>query len=221
MTYKLYVLAAAWPQYLEGMLITLQYTAIAVVLAILWGILIGSITAERIPVVSKVARGYVTFFRETPLLVQLYVIFYGLPQLGLMWSASVCGILALVLNDGAFIGEIIRGGLMSIDKGQAEAAASLGFTKLQAWRRFLLPQAWKKVLESIMGMVSVILKDTSLLALVTITELTSAAQKVNSTWFEPVTAFLTAGVIYFVLFLVIQGIRALIVTRRKHEYSRS
>lgn len=214
MTFKLYVLASTWPQFLDGMLVTLRYTAIAVVFAILWGILIGTITAERIPVLSQVCRGYVTFFRETPLLVQMYVIFYGLPQLGIMWSASVCAILALVLNDGAFIAEIIRGGLKSIENGQSEAAAALGFNRFQTWYLFLLPQAWKKVLESIMGMVSIILKDTSLLALITITELTSVAQKVNAQRFEPMTAFLTAGAIYFALFLILQGIRKLILVRK-------
>lgn len=214
MTFKFYILASAWPQFWNGMLVTLRYTAVAVVISILWGILIGSITAECIPVLSKVCRGYVTFFRETPLLVQMYVIFYGLPQLGIMWSAAVCGVIALVLNDGAFIGEIIRGGLQSIEKGQSEAAAALGFTRFQTWRMFLLPQAWKKVMESVMGMVSIILKDTSLLALITITELTSAAQKVNAQRFEPVTAFLTAGAIYFALYLALQWIKKLVLMRK-------
>lgn len=211
MTFKLYVLKAAWPRFVDGTITTLKFTLIAVVLAIIWGIIIGSITAYHIPVLSRVCQWYVTFFRETPLLVQIYVIFYGLPQIGLLLSAPICGVLALVLNDGAFIAEIIRGGLQSIDTGQSEAAYALSFSKIQTWFYFLLPQAWKKVLDSVVGMVSIILKDTSLLALITITDLTSVAQKVNAQRFEPVTAFLTAGAIYFVLFLMIQFLRKLIV----------
>lgn len=211
MTFKLYVLKAAWPRFVDGTVTTLKFTIIAVILAIIWGILIGSITAYHIPVLSHICHWYVVFFRETPLLVQIYVIFYGLPQIGFMWSAPVCGIIALVLNDGAFIAEIIRGGLQSIDTGQSEAAYALSFSKIQTWFYFLLPQAWKKVLDSVVGMVSIILKDTSLLALITITDLTSVAQKINSQRFEPVTAFLTAGAIYFVLFLLIQAVRRIII----------
>ena len=215
MTYKFYILSAIWQQIWAGTLVTLRYTAIAVIFSIIWGIIIGSVTADRVPILSRVCRGYVTFFRETPLLVQMYIIFYGLPQLGIMWSAAVCGVLALVLNDGAFISEIVRGGLQSIEKGQSEAASALGFTRFQTWYMFLFPQAWKKVTESIMNMVSIILKDTSLLALITITELTSAAQKANTKHFEPVTVFLTAGVIYFALYLVLQFIKKLALMRKQ------
>ena len=217
MSFKFYILKAALTRFLDGVRVTLSYTVVAVALAIVWGVLIGSIIHWRIPVLSRVTRWYVTFFRETPLLVQMYVIFYGLPQIGVLWSASVCGVLALVLNDGAFIAEIIRGGLQSIDKGQSEAASSLGFTRLQAWWYFILPQAWKKVMESIIGMISIILKDTSLLAMITITELTSVAQKVNSQRFEPTTAFLTAAILYFLMFLIVEGIKTIVISRRRRN----
>ncbi|WP_158612241.1 amino acid ABC transporter permease [Fretibacterium sp. OH1220_COT-178] len=217
MSFKLYVLEATLPQFIAGTLVTLQYTLVAVVLAIIWGILIGSLTYKRIPVLSRLCRWYVTFFRETPLLVQIYVIFYGLPQLNLLLSAATCGVMALVLNDGAFIAEIIRGGLQSIETGQLDAAASLGFSPLQTWQYFLLPQAWKKVTESIIGMISIILKDTSLLALITIVELTAVAQKVNAQRFEPTTAFLTAGTLYLLMFLCLEGIKKLVMRRRRYE----
>lgn len=217
MSFKFYILEASFAQFMRGLGVTLLYTVVAVILAILWGVLIGTLTNARIPALSRGLRWYVTFFRETPLLVQMYVIFYGLPQLGLLWPASVCGVLALVLNDGAFIAEIIRGGLQSIDRGQSEAAMSLGFRSIQTWWFFLLPQAWKKVSESIVGMVSIILKDTSLLALITITELTSVAQKVNAQRFEPATAFTTAAVLYFAMFLLVEGAKQLMKARRKHE----
>lgn len=219
MEFKFYVLKATLPYFMEGLLVTIKFATIAVILAILWGIFIGIINYYRIKLFSPICKWYVIFFRETPLLVHMYLIFYGLAQIGLAIPASVAGIIALVLNDGAFIAEIIRGGLQSIEKGQTEAAKSLSFTTIQTLRYFLLPQAWKKVIDSIMGMVSIILKDTSLLTLITIGELTFVAQKINAQRFEPITAFLTAGVIYFSLFMIIQGMRNLIkVMRRKNEY---
>ncbi len=210
MQFKLYVLKATFPFFLNGLLVTVKFTIISVILAIFWGILIGTIIYQKVKYISPVCKWYVTFFRETPLLVQMYIIFYGLAQLGLLLPASVAGVVSLVLNDGAFVSEIIRGGLQSVEKGQTEAAYSLGFTKMQTLRYFVFPQAWKKVLDSIMGMVSVILKDTSLLTLITISELTYVAQKVNAQRFEPVTAFLTAAALYFFLFLIVQGIRKLV-----------
>lgn len=221
MNFKYHVLKSTFPFFMEGLKVTIQYSIIAIILCILWGIIIGTITYQRIRIISPMCRWYISFFRETPLLVQMYIIFYGLPQFKILLPASVCGVIALMLNDGAFIAEIIRGGLQSIEKGQSEAAISLGFNKFQTWRYFLFPQAWSKVIESIMGIVSIIIKDTSLLTLITITELTFVAQKVNAQRFEPTTAFLTSGALYFLLFLVVQGIKKLIILRRTNGYSRS
>ena len=128
-------------------------------------------------------------------------------------SPGVIGIMALVLNDGAFVAEIVRGGLQSIEKGQEEAAYTLGFSRLQTLIYFLLPQTIRKVQDSIMNMVSIIIKDTSLLMWITITELTYAAQRVNSKYYEPVTAFLIAAVLYFAMFLLVQLIRILMDRR--------
>lgn len=221
MNFKYHVLKSTFPFFMEGLKVTIQYSIIAIILCILWGIIIGTITYQRVRIISPMCRWYISFFRETPLLVQMYIIFYGLPQFKILLPASVCGVIALMLNDGAFIAEIIRGGLQSIEKGQSEAAISLGFNKFQTWRYFLFPQAWSKVIESIMGIVSIIIKDTSLLTLITITELTFVAQKVNAQRFEPTTAFLTSGALYFLLFLVVQGIKKLIILRRTNGYSRS
>lgn len=221
MDFKLYVLQESLPFLMKGLLITLLYTSIAVILAIIWGLLIGTFMYEKIPVLGRVCSWYVTFFRETPLLVQMYVIFYGFPQIGITLSAPICAVLVLVLNDGSFLAEIFRGGLQSIEAGQSEASKSLGFSRLQTWWFFLLPQTLKKVLESVIGMISIILKDTSLLALITIGELTSAAQRINSKWFEPTTVFVTAAILYFLVFLVIEEIKKIIMKRQAYDYSRS
>lgn len=217
MSFKMNVLLKSLPDLMEGLKVTVAMSCIAIVLCIIWGILVGSVVFRNVKVIGPILRAYVLFFRETPLLVQLYFIFYGSATLGFGIPAVVCGVIGLVLNDGAFIAEIIRGGLQSIDKGQWEASYSLAFSPYKTMRYFILPQAWKKVLDSTMNMVSIIIKDTSLLMWITITELTYKAQMINIHKFEPVTAFVTAGVIYFVLFLIVQCIRALLERKGKRS----
>jgi His/Glu/Gln/Arg/opine family amino acid ABC transporter permease subunit len=196
------------PDFLEATGVTVRFGIIAIIIAVFWGILIGSINFRKVKGVSLLTRAYVCFFRETPLLVQIYFLFYGLSRL-MKVSPAVIGVIALVLNDGAFIAEIIRGALQSLDKGQEEAASSLGFSKIQTLVYFLIPQAVRQSQDSIMNMVAIIIKDTSLLMWITIIELTAMAHEVNSKYYQPLTAYLTAGAIYMILYLIIQLIKKL------------
>ena len=205
MTFKWRILLETYPLFLNGTAVTIKYSLIAILLAIIWGIIIGSINFYKIRGIRFITKSYVVFFRETPLLVQLYFLFYGLSRFFPI-SASVCGIVGLVLNDGAFIAEIIRGGLQSIDKRQAEASYALGFSKYQTLLYFLIPQALQKTHDSIMNIIAVIIKDTSLLMWITILELTHQTQQVNIKKFEPVTAFVTGAAIYFFFFLIVQAL---------------
>lgn len=216
MTFSWGIVEQYWPRFLSGTVNTVKYAAIAIVFAVIWGILIGSITFRKPKVLGPILKGYVTFFRETPLLVQIYFLFYGVSRY-VKVSAGIMGVVALVLNDGAFIAEIVRGGLQSIDKGQSEAAYSLGFTKFQTMIYFLLPQAWHKVVDSIMNMLSIIIKDTSFLMWITIWELTYECNQVNTYTYNPTTAYLMGAAIYFALFMLVQGARELIMRKNKRE----
>lgn len=210
------------PDFLGATAVTIRYAVIAIILAIIWGIIIGSINYRRVKGIWRVTSAYVCFFRETPLLVQIYFLFFGLARLTEV-NAGVIGVLALVLNDGAFIAEIVRGGLQSIDKGQEEAAYAMGFSKLQTLVHFLIPQAITKTQDSIMNMVSIIIKDTSLLMWITITELTYMAHRVNSKYWQPMTAYLTAAAIYMIIYLAVMGIKKLLDRRvkKRNELSKS
>ncbi len=172
---------------------------------------------RKVKGIWRVTSAYVCFFRETPLLVQIYFLFFGLNRL-IPVNAGVIGVAALVLNDGAFIAEIVRGGLQSISKGQSEAAYSLGFSNLQTLVYFLIPQAVTKVQDSVMNMVAIIIKDTSLLMWITITELTYMAHRVNSKYYQPLTAYLVAAAIYMIMFLAVQGIKKLMDRRSQNKY---
>lgn len=212
MTFNWSIVEEYWPRYWQGTLLTLKYSIIAIAVAIIWGLLIGVIAHRKPPVIGRLTRWYITFFRETPLLVQLYFLFYGVSRY-VSVPAGLIGVLALVLNDGAFIAEIIRGGLQSLDPGQREAALSLGFTELQTLRYFLIPQAWTRVLDSLINMMSIIIKDTSMLMWITIQELTYQSNQINIYTFNPITAYAVAAAIYYLLFLVVQGIRSAVRKR--------
>ena len=199
MVFKYRILLETYPLFISGTLVTIKYSILAILLAIVWGIIIGSINFSKNRGIGLITKSYVIFFRETPLLVQLYFLFYGLSRFFPI-PAGICGVIGLVLNDGAFIAEIIRGGLQSIDKRQTEASYALGFSNFQTLIYFLIPQAVQKTHDSIMNIVAVIIKDTSLLMWITILELTHQTQQVNIKKFEPVTAFVTGAIIYFALF---------------------
>ncbi|MDD3400504.1 MAG: amino acid ABC transporter permease [Eubacteriales bacterium] len=206
------VIIKYWPRLWSGLQLTLLYSAIAIVLAIVWGVLIGAISYRKPPVIGQITRAYVCFFRETPLLVQLYFLFYGVSRY-ISVPAGFIGVLALVLNDGAFIAEIVRGGLQSLDPGQREAALSLGFNEFQTMIYFLIPQAWKKVLDSLINMMSIIIKDTSMLMWITICELNYQCNQVNIYSFDPISAYMFGAAVYLALFLIVQGVRRLIKVR--------
>lgn len=213
------VILKYWPRLWSGLQLTLLYSAIAIVLAMIWGLLIGAVSHRRLPVLSQIVNAYICFFRETPLLVQLYFLFYGVSRY-LSVSAGMIGIIALILNDGAFIAEIVRGGLQSLDPGQREAALSLGFSEFQTMIYFLIPQAWKKVLDSLINMMSIIIKDTSMLMWITICELTYQCNQVNIYSFDPISAYMFGAAVYLALFLIVQGIRHLIRMRGKQKERR-
>ena len=208
-----------WPRLWSGLQLTLLYSAIAIALALIWGLLIGAVSHRRPPILGWITKAYICFFRETPLLVQLYFLFYGVSRY-LSVPAGMIGIIALVLNDGAFIAEIVRGGLQSLDPGQREAALSLGFTEMQTMIYFLIPQAWKKVLDSLINMMSIIIKDTSMLMWITICELTYQCNQVNIYSFDPITAYMFGAAVYLALFLIVQSVRRLIRLRGDQKEKR-
>lgn len=218
MSFNFRILTETWGLYCDGLLTTVKFAIIAIIITVLWGIVVGAVNFRKPKGIGLAAKAYVSFFRETPLLVQLYFLFFGLSRI-MPVSPAVIGVVALVLNDGAFIAEIVRGGLQSIEKGQEEAAYTLGFSRFQTLLYFLLPQTVRKVQDSIMNMVSIIIKDTSLLMWITITELTYVAQRVNSKYYEPITAFLIAAVLYFAMFLLVQLIRILLDRRTKAKWA--
>lgn len=202
-------------QFLEGYWLTIEYAAVGILLSLLVGGCIGLILCLRPRILTPILNGYITFFRETPLLVQMYLLYYGLPYVNVMISAPVAGLLGIVLNESAFIAEIVRGGIEALNPGQRKAALSLGFSPLQSLLRIELPQTLRSIAPSLTSQISYILQDTALFTLITIPELTTVARALNSKYLIPGTSYIGAALFYIATFWAIQGISNLLQRRRK------
>ncbi|WP_313326473.1 cystine ABC transporter permease [Pseudomonas qingdaonensis] len=168
-----------------------------------FGLLIGFGLAlmrlSAIKLLSWTARVYVSFFRGTPLLVQLFMIYYGLPQLGIELDPLPAALIGFSLNMAAYACEILRAAISSIDRGQWEAAASIGMTRDQAMRRAILPQAARTALPPLGNSFISLVKDTALAATIQVPELFRQAQLITARTFEIFTMYLAAALIYWVL----------------------
>jgi ABC-type amino acid transport system permease subunit len=152
---------------------------------------------SRVWVGRGLARAYVELIRGTPLLVQLYIVYFGLPEFGIRLGAITSGVIAMSLYMGAYAGEIIRAGILSIQRGHVEAARSLGMTHIQAVRRIVLPLMASLVLPALANEFTSLIKWSAVLSIVTVPELTYSAQQVIAATFSPVEAFVTITVLYW------------------------
>ncbi|MHA6643639.1 amino acid ABC transporter permease [Mesorhizobium sp. A623] len=197
--------------YLPALLYGASYTVVVTILAMILGAILGAVIAlmqlARNRPMNAIARGYNSVIRGVPLLIQILYIFFGLPLLtGLRLSALTAGILAMTLYTGAFLSEIFRAGIISIDKGQMEAGRSIGFSHWQTMRLIIFPQAIWRMIPAIANQFSITLKDTSLLSIIGVVELTMAGQTIYSMNFDTVRVLTLVGVIYFLIFLFVERI---------------
>lgn len=187
------------------------YTLLFAMAAMLGGLVLGFPTAVmRISpwaLLRWPATIYVSAMRGTPLLVQLFVIYYGLPSVGIEFTPVTAGILALSLNAGAYLSESLRGAIRSIGIGQWRAAFSLGLTYAQTLRHIVLPQALRVAVPSMSNTLISLIKDTSLVSVITMTELMLATKEVIATTFRPLPLYLAAAVIYWILSLVFEQVQ--------------
>lgn len=203
-------LVAALPELAQGAATTLALTACSALLSwvvggvVVCALLSGS-TASR-----WTARVYVSFMRGTPALVQLFLVFFALPLLGVHLPPFLAASLTLGLNSGAYVAEIMRGALLSIPAGQREAADAIGMRSVALWRRVLLPQAVRIALPSLINEMTLLLKTTPLASVVAVTELTFAGQIVIARTFEPTEVLLAVAVGYlFASQALVQTARAI------------
>ena len=194
------------PLYWKCLLATLWLSGAGLLGALIVGVVACAMRISRSKLVSTAAGIYIESIRSTPLLAQLYFFYFGLPSLGIPVSEETTGVFALTLNSGAYMAEIIRAGVQSISYGQIEAAMSSGLSYLQRMRSIVLPQAVGVTLPPLLGQAIVLFKDSALLSLISIAELTRAGQIMTSERFMPAEGFLTTAVFYLLIYYVLKGI---------------
>jgi polar amino acid transport system permease protein len=187
------------PFLLQGAVVTLQLAVISMIFALVIGLAValGHLHSPRW--LRVVFRCYVEIWRDVPLIVQLLVIYFTLPQIGIVLPAFWAGILGLSLNLGAYLSEVFRAAIGSVDKGQREAAISIGMSPLMAYRRIILPQAFLVALPTIGGYFIALLKDCSLVSFIAVNELLRHGQILITTTFQSMEVYMMVAMIYFVM----------------------
>ncbi|GAB2942313.1 amino acid ABC transporter permease [Hafnia psychrotolerans] len=185
---------------LAGTLVTVEITLCALILGCLLGLVIGvaRINPQR-KAVYGIASAYVAIIRGTPLLVQLFIWYYGLPRLGVMLPSFFCGVIGLALYSAAYISEIVRGAITSIDRGQNEAARSLGMSSKQAMMKIILPQAVVRMLPPLGNEFIALIKNSALVSLITIHDVMQQGNTIISNTYRDLETYLVIAAIYFVL----------------------
>lgn len=194
------------PLFLTGVKSTFLISIISIFLALVTGIIACAVRISGIKIIKYPAIAYIEIMRSTPLLVQIYFLYFGLPSLGLRIPEIQTGILALMLNSGAYIAEIIRAGINSVDEGQIEAGISSGLTYIQRMRFIILPQALGVTIPPLLGQAIVLVKDSALLSLISVMELTRCGQTMTSERFMPTEAFFTVAFFYMCIYFCLKSL---------------
>ncbi|WP_032121354.1 amino acid ABC transporter permease [Clostridium amazonitimonense] len=189
----------------QGLINTLSIFTITLILSIPLGVFLSLMQTSKLKVLDKICKVYVLIMRGTPLLLQLTFIFFGLPLVGITFNRYTAAIIAFVLNYGAYFGEIFRGGIESIDKGQFEAAYVLGLSFRRRFKRIILPQVIKVVLPSVANEVITLVKDTSLVYVVGIDELLRIG-KIASNREASLVPLIVVGIFYLIFTLLLTKI---------------
>ena len=191
--------ALAWPVMLKGTGYTVLFAAASMVLGLPLAGLITLVRVLRVPGLQTATALFVSAMRGTPLLVQVFIVYYGLPSIGIEFSPMTAGILALTLNVSAYMSETLRGSIASVTQGQWLAGTSLGLTRRQTLRYVIAPQALRAAVPSLSNSLISLIKDTSLVSVIAVTELTLATKELISTTFQPFPLYMAAAGIYWAL----------------------
>lgn len=191
-----------YPFFLEAAWLTIVLSVLTAVLGLICGTLAAFARLSRFAVLRFIAAAYVSVFRGTPALIQLFILYFGGPQIGIQLDAFEAGVIGLGINAGAYMAETIRGGIISIDKGQREAARTLGLSHWQAMHKIILPQAARLMVRPLGVNLNMLIKATALVAAISVVELTYTAQRYIGSTYKPFEMFLLAGVLYMIIIYV-------------------
>ena len=193
---------------LPGLTVTIPLTILSFTFALIIAITVALVQFAHVPVLEKLARFYIWVIRGTPVLVQLFVVFYGLPGVGILIEPFPAAVLVFSINEGAYCAETIRAALESVPRGQLEAGQCVGMSYLQIIRRIILPQALRTAFPTLANSLIAMVKDTSLAANITVTEMFMTTQRIVARTYEPLALYLEVGFIYLIFCTVLTRVQA-------------
>ena len=204
------ILIDSFPKILmPGLTVTIPLTAIAFTFAMAIAVAAAMAQFARVPVATQLCRFYIWIFRGTPLLVQLFVVFFGLPKAGITIDPFPAAVLVFSLNEGAYCAETVRAALESVPSGQLEAGYCVGMSYLQTMRRIVLPQAMRTAFPPLSNSLIAMVKDTSLAANITVVEMFQATRQIDARVYEPLALYIEVGLIYLLFSTVLTWLQRL------------
>ncbi|MGH1417037.1 MAG: amino acid ABC transporter permease [Pelagimonas sp.] len=192
-----------YPFFLEAAWVTILLSVLTAILGLIFGSLGAAARLSRFAVLRFIGAAYVSLFRGTPALIQLFILYFGGPQIGIQLDAFEAGVIGLGINAGAYMTETIRGAIIAIDKGQREAARTLGLSNWQAMYKVTLPQAARLMVRPLGVNLNMLIKATALVAAISVIELTYTAQRYIGSTYKPFEMFLLAGILYMIIIYVV------------------
>lgn len=192
-----------WDILLPGLLVTIPLTALSFTFALIIAVIVALIQFANVPILTQLARFYIWIIRGTPLLVQLFIVFYGLPHVGILIDPFVAAVVVFSINEGAYCSETMRAALESVPKGQLEAGLCAGMSWGQTIRRIVLPQALRTAFPTLGNSLISMVKDTSLAANITVTEMFMTTQRIVARTYEPLLLYVEVGLIYLIFCTVL------------------
>lgn len=192
-----------WDILLPGLIVTIPLTVLSFALAMVIAVIVALIQFASVPILNQIARFYIWVIRGTPLLVQLFIVFYGLPHVGVLIDPFVAAVVVFSINEGAYCSETMRAALESVPKGQLEAGLCAGMTWGQTIRRIVLPQAFRTAFPTLGNSLISMIKDTSLAANITVTEMFMTTQRIVARTYEPLLLYVEVALIYLIFCTVL------------------
>ncbi|WP_246797747.1 amino acid ABC transporter permease [Burkholderia perseverans] len=201
------LLVDSLPVLAQGAVLTVKFAVLSMVFGLIAAVGLALMGIARSRVLNAIARVYVSLMRGTPLLVQIFVIYYGLPSLGISLDPTPAGVIALSANVAAYMSESMRGAINGIESGQWLASYSLGLSWGQTLRYVIGPQALRIAVPSLSNSLISLIKDTSLVSVITVTELLRSAQEIIASTFQPLPLYLAAAAVYWVLCQILEWVQ--------------
>ena len=192
-----------YPFFLEAAWVTIELSVLTALLGLTCGALGAAARLSRLAALRWIAAVYVSVFRGTPALIQIFILYFGGPQIGIQLDSFSAGTIALGVNIGAYMTETIRGAILSVDRGQTEAARTLGMSRWETMRKVVLPQAARMMIRPLGVNINALIKGTALVAPISVVELTYTAQRFIGSTYKPFEMFLLSGLLYMIIIYVV------------------